>query len=284
MDRLRVVTINVWNRSGPWETRRELLRQGLRALDADLVGLQEIVHDAGGSTQAHELADGTGHHVAYAAAQSWGGGVSMGNAVISRWPILESTTFQLPVAGLPTGADIPEHRCLLYALVDAPWGPIPFYVTHLSWKFHEGYAREAQVLAIARHVEETAPAAALPAVLVGDFNAEPHAAEIRFLTGLQTLGVPGGPHAPAVGPRSAFFADAFGWAGVGHGATFDRTRNPFAVAAREPPRRIDYVFVRGPNERGRGEPVAARVVLDETAGGVAPSDHFGVLAEITVSR
>lgn len=284
MDRLRVLTLNVWNRSGPWETRCDLIRRGLRGLGADLVGLQEIVQDADGSTQAHELAAGTDLHVAYGAAQSWGGGVSMGNAVLSRWPIVETAVFPLPTTGLPTGPDIPEHRCLVHALVDAPWGRIPFYVTHLSWKFHEGYAREAQVLAIARLVEETAPKDALPAVVVGDFNAEPHSAEIRFFTGLQTLGVPAGPHAPVVAPRSAFFADAFGWVGVGPGATFDRDRNPFAVAAREPPRRIDYVFVRGPNERGKGEPIAASVVLDAVEDGVAPSDHFGVVAEITVSR
>ncbi len=278
MDRLRVLTLNVWNRSGPWETRQLLVREGLARLDADLIGLQEVVQDREGHTQAHELAEGTGLHVAYGAAQSWGPDVSFGNAILSRWPILETRVFQLPVAGLGTGADIEEHRCLLHALVDSPWGRVPFFVTHLSWRFHQGYAREAQVLALVRHVDEASPEGALPAVVVGDFNAEPTSAEIRYMTGLQTLGAPG------IAPRSAFFADAFGWVGEGPSATFDRDRNPFAVAAREPPRRIDYVFVRGPNELGRGEPISARVVLDQVVDGVAPSDHFGVLAEITVSR
>ncbi len=140
----------------------------------------------------------------------------------------------------------------------------------------------AGVQAIAEHVKREAPVGGLPPVVVGDFNAEPEAAEIRFMTGLQTLARPGGT------PRSAYFADAFAWAGQpatdGLGPTFDRTKNPYAAYAREPPRRIDYVFVRGPDDHGRGEPLSARVVCTEVEEGVAPSDHYGVLAEISVSR
>jgi endonuclease/exonuclease/phosphatase family metal-dependent hydrolase len=278
MERLRVLTFNVWNRSGPWEQRRALIQAGLRVLDPDVIGLQEIVQDRPGHTQAHELAEGLGYHVAFGEAQSYGDGVGFGNAVLSRWPIASSRVFPLPHEAYGTGPDIPERRCLLLATVDTPWGSLPFFVTHLSWKFHQGYAREAQVVAISRIVEDEAPASALPSVLVGDLNAAPDAAEIRYLTGLQTLGAAG------VHPRSTYFADAFAWVGEGPAPTFDRTRNPFAAYAREPPRRIDYVMVAGPDELGRGEPVAARVVLDEVVDGVAPSDHFGVLAELTVSR
>ena len=40
----------------------------------------------------------------------------------------------------------------------------------------------------------------------------------------------------------------------GPGFTFDR-RNPNAARSHEPPRRIDYIFVRGPDRRLRGEPL-----------------------------
>ncbi len=63
------------------------------------------------------------------------------------------------------------------------------------------------------------------------------------------------------------------------GHTFAQ-RNTYAAALGEPNRRIDYVFVRGPDAKGRGRPLAARVVLDQPKGGVFPSDHFGVYAEI----
>jgi endonuclease/exonuclease/phosphatase family metal-dependent hydrolase len=287
MDTLRVLTLNVWNRSGPWETRRALIRAALGELAPDVVGLQEIVGDTPDVTQAHEIASGLvapgggAWHVAFGPAQAWGA-VSFGNAVLSRWPITETVVAPLPVTDLGTGADIADPRVVLLARIATPWGDLPFHTTHLSWKFHEGYAREAQVLAVAAHVEATRRAGALPDVVVGDFNAQPDAAEIRFMTGLQTLARPG------TAPRSTYFADAFAWAAdetaKGDGATFDRTRNPYAAYAREPPRRIDYVFVRGPDDHGRGEPLAARVVCTEVVDGVAPSDHYGVLAEISVSR
>jgi endonuclease/exonuclease/phosphatase family metal-dependent hydrolase len=50
----------------------------------------------------------------------------------------------------------------------------------------------------------------------------------------------------------------------------------------EPPRRIDYVFLRGPDEWHRGRVHSARVVLDEVRGDVAASDHFGVFTELEI--
>ncbi len=282
MDRLRVLTLNVWNRSGPWETRKALIRSAFKELRPDVIGLQEIVGDTPLETQAHEIVkglqvDGAPWNVAFGPAQSWGP-VSFGNAILSRWPIGETVVTPLPVTDLGTGADIADPRVVLLARIATPWGELPLHTTHLSWKFHEGYAREAQVLGVVAHVEATRRAGALPDVVVGDFNAQPDAAEIRFMTGLQTLARPG------TAPRSTYFADAFAWAGEGSGPTFDRTTNPYAAYAREPPRRIDYVFVRGPDDHGRGEPMAARVVCADVQDGVAPSDHFGVLAEISISR
>jgi endonuclease/exonuclease/phosphatase family metal-dependent hydrolase len=103
---------------------------------------------------------------------------------------------------------------------------------------------------------------------VGDFNATPDADEIRFMKGLCSLG-----------GKSVYFADTFGIAGRGDGTTFSR-HNPFASDLREPNRRIDYVFVRGPDARGRGEPLDAHVCFDRPIDGVYPSDHFGVSATI----
>ena len=106
-----------------------------------------------------------------------------------------------------------------------------------------------------------------------DFNAEPDSDEMRFLRGLTPIdGV------------SVYFADC--WLhttgqdpGAGFGFTYDR-RNGFAARSHEPSRRIDYVYVRGPDRQLRGEPLSARVVFDEPRGEVWPSDHHGVLAEI----
>jgi endonuclease/exonuclease/phosphatase family metal-dependent hydrolase len=50
----------------------------------------------------------------------------------------------------------------------------------------------------------------------------------------------------------------------------------------EYPRRIDYIFVRGPDEKVRGKPLASSVVFEEVVDGVTASDHYGVVAEISI--
>jgi endonuclease/exonuclease/phosphatase family metal-dependent hydrolase len=267
MDRLRVATLNIWNRLGPWETRRRLIRAGLQALDPDVVGLQEVLrHDADPVDQARDLADGLGYYVAYASAWHIGGGLHFGNALLSRFPIGRAEGFALP------GRPGDEARGLLFAELKAPCGTVPVFNTHLTWELHLGVVRLEQVLFIADRVAELAPPSGLPPVLMGDFNAEPDADEIRFLRGLAT-----------VQGRSTYFADAFAVAGDGTaGYTFSR-RNPFAAAVCEPNRRLDYIFVRGPDRQLRGEPLEARVVFDQSEQGCFPSDHFGVLAEIQVA-
>lgn len=265
MNVLRVLTLNIWNRMGPWEQRVKLMREGIRKLQPDLVGLQEVlVHQ--GNSQADEIAAGLGYHTAFGLAHDLGGDMHFGNAVLSRWPITSCRAFPIPI-----GEDDDEQRALVFTEIDSPHGKIPFFTTHLNWRFHHGMTREKQVLAIAAHVKAEAPASGLPPLLVGDFNAEPEASEIRFLKGLQSLE-----------GQSTFFADCFGICGEGPGYTYDATRNPFAAEFHEYPRRIDYVFVRGPDKAVRGKPLHARVVMDDVHGGVAPSDHYGVLAELTV--
>ena len=264
MNRLRILTLNIWNRQGPWEERLPLIRAGIARLAPDVVGLQEVV-EAGSRTQADDIREGLGYEAAFGPAHDLGGGVRFGNAVLSRWPITGSRVFPLP-----TGVS-DEHRSLLLAEVASPHGAVPFFVTHLNWRLHHGAVREQQVVALAEVVHREAPIAGLPPIVVGDFNAEPDATEIRFLRGLHALG-----------GVSTYLADCFAIAGEGPGVTFDARCNPFAAPTHEPPRRIDYVFVRGPDRHARGKPLAARVVLDEVEGGICATDHYGVLAEVSI--
>jgi endonuclease/exonuclease/phosphatase family metal-dependent hydrolase len=278
MDVLRVATLNVWNRSGPWAERLALIREGIAGLDADVIGLQEVMRLVRPGTlepispehdQAAEIAKGFDYEIGYAAASDYGNGLIMGNAVLSRFPLYETRTFRLPDQG--TG----ERRALLYALAGAPWGRLPLFVTHLNWRFDHGFVRLKQVAFITERVSEVAPIQAgfLPPVLMGDFNAEPSSDEIRYFSGLHVLE-----------GRSVHFADAWIYGSDGSaGATYD-PQNDYARKNREPPRRIDYIFARGPDAELRGEPLHARLCFHEPAesanGTLWPSDHFGVYAEI----
>ncbi|MRG91301.1 endonuclease/exonuclease/phosphatase family protein [Polyangium spumosum] len=266
MERLRVLTLNIWNKKGPWERRLELIRDAIQRLSPDVIGLQEVILD-NERTQADEIREGLGYDAAFGMAHELGEGMHFGNAVLSRFPIERRSVFPLPTAGDE------ERRALLHARIRTPAGALPFFVTHLNWKFHDGVAREAQVVSIAEHVMREAPIGAdLPAVLVGDFNAVAHSAEMRFLLGLQSLD-----------GKSVHFTDCFEHLGEPPGHTFDSVENPYAALTHEFPRRIDYILVRGPElGTGRGKPLSASVVLTEIVDGVAPSDHYGVFAEINV--
>jgi endonuclease/exonuclease/phosphatase family metal-dependent hydrolase len=265
VDILRVVTFNIWNNQGPWPERLRLIRKELPTLDAHLVGLQEVLHlDAGGTPdQAQAIAEGLGYYTAFASAWHIGGGLQFGNALLSRFPIDSAQAFLLPVE------EGDETRALLYCSVDAPCGKIPVFVTHLSWQLHRSDVRQQQVAFIVARIKELAPLDGFPPILLGDFNAEPESDEIRYLRGYNArLG------------RSVYFADCFAAAGdASPGYTFAR-ENPFALRAHEPNRRLDYIFVRGPDRALRGEPLTARRCFTAAEGGIFPSDHYGVFAEI----
>lgn len=306
MKKIRVATLNVWNKSGPWQDRKRLICEELLRLQPDVVGFQELLRLSpegegteptpsrmptepwsSANDQLSELAadlsalGGEPQQLAFFQAKSYGGGLVLGNGLMTRFELLDVRGFPLP------GEESGETRSLLYALLNTPAGRLPVFVTHLNWKWHHGSVRVRQVQAIAEHIQRLEPLAAdpgwdsLPPVLMGDFNAEPDSDEIRFLRGLHTLD-----------GQSVYFADAWSWAGDGGpGYTFDRA-NGFAARSNEPPRRIDYVFVRGPDAWLRGEPLTARLAFVEprsvTSEGserrVWPSDHYGLVVDLAIER
>jgi endonuclease/exonuclease/phosphatase family metal-dependent hydrolase len=262
---VRVATLNIWHRSDPWPQRLRLIRREIERLRPAVLGLQEVLRDPDGGCQAEEIAEGLGYRVVYGPADG-----HLGNAVLSLLPVTDERTIPLPDLG--SG----EQRSVVYASVSTPYGALPVFVTHLNWRFDHGYVRLAQVRQALAAIDELAPAERgdLPAILMGDLNADPDSDEMRFLRGLSV-----------VEGRSVFFADAWLYAGDGTpGTTFDRS-NAYARAVREPSRRVDYILVRGgPDARQRGEPVHTEVAFTATemhAGEtVWASDHFGLCSDI----
>jgi len=265
---LRVLTLNLWHDSGPYPQRAKLLREWIDRLDPDLIGFQEALRQPG-FEQLPELLEGRGYQLDYVAASPfWKTGREhqageVGNAVASRWPLRERAELRLPESG--DG----ERRAALRVRVDAPCGPVCFTVTHLNWRLEHGWVRERQVAALCEFALEGAPERGFPPLLVGDFNAEPESAEIRYVSGLQSRD-----------GRSVCFLDAWRRAGDGGAGLTWSNRNPYARSEREPDRRIDYVFAGLPRRDGLGQILACRVVCDDELEGVWPTDHFGVYAEL----
>ena len=282
MEKLRVATLNIWNKSGPWAERLPLIRSQLSTLSPDLIGLQEVLRlipdekqppvPSPDNDQASEIADGLGYNVAYGVAADYSGGLKFGNALLTRYKILDSRTFRLP------GADSGETRSLLYTLLETPWGRLPVFVTHLNWKLHHGVVRVKQVVYAAERIFVLAPVGAdfLPPILMGDFNAAPHSDEIRYLKGEHVID-----------GRSIYFSDVWDYAdGQGSGYSYARD-NAYALKNGEPNRRIDYIFVRGPDKQMRGEPSNVRLAFEQSGPGadgpVWASDHYGVVCDLSMS-
>ncbi|MGH7820303.1 MAG: endonuclease/exonuclease/phosphatase family protein, partial [Candidatus Binatia bacterium] len=184
---LRIATINLWNRSEPYAARMLHAGQCLSRLAPDVIGLQEAFA-GGGRNQAGELGAREAYHVLWHPAGAIDGG-TIGNAVLSRYPIRGGAVRRLPHADGAIG------RIVVRADIDLPEGELHFFCTHLSYRADESYKREEQVVAVNGFVREATRE--LPRILVGDFNADPESTEIRFLTGKATIG-----------GRSAYYQDS----------------------------------------------------------------------------
>jgi len=278
---LRFVTLNLWGENGPWEARLAQVGAELDRLSPDVVALQEVREVPGRvPNQAAALAGPRGWHHVFSPSTAWGGGHE-GLALISRFPIGAHDWRPLP------HSTETEGRIVLSARIDSEFGPIWAHTTHLSYRESEGQKREEQVQVVDDVVTahgNDSPHNDSPHVVMGDFNTVPESDEIRWLTGLCTLG----------GRRIAY-QDA--WA-VAHpaepGCTWTR-QNPYTERMfwLRRDRRLDYIFVTPVRRDRRGTILGADVAfnkpqapaVDEPA--VSPSgeqlyasDHFGVVADV----
>jgi endonuclease/exonuclease/phosphatase family metal-dependent hydrolase len=270
---LRVLTMNLWQRYGAWADRQAVLIDGLRALHPDLVAFQEVIKNE----EYDQMLDllGPEWHFAH---QQRRGPEGMGISIASRWPIsqvqeidghLTARTLNFPGGTLIAEVQAPE-----------PIGPLLFVNHFPNWQLSFEYERELQTVAAARAVEERVSQHPQQVVLVGDLDADPEAASIRFLSGRQSLG-----------EMSVCYRDAWESAHPGEpGHTFTPdnplVKDQVVKGTRPfrdwPFRRIDYIFVRYGEHGGPAlDIVACTRIFDEPTGGVQASDHFGLMADLT---
>lgn len=238
--RFSLVTLNIYHDKADWPKRRELIVAGLRELDPDVVALQEVLQDTALPNQAATLAEALGYEWRFFSTDPPDQARRYGNALLTRRPILAQDERRLH--------PYDDARIAGHLRIQIDGRPVALYVTHLHWRPEGGAIRERQLRDLLEFVDATRGNA--PAVLAGDFNAEAGTPELADL-------------------RTAY-TDAYGALHPGATAETSTTVNPAFFDFRA---RIDHVFYR--TDALQAE--AAKIVLDQPdAGGVSPSDHFGL--------
>ena len=217
---LKVMTYNIWMGGaykGAWRFEKpEIVTERIRRIgnlirenNPDLVFLQEVVLDSGlGSfNQAPVLAEKTGMHM-WVFGQCINDGLPFyrmieGNAILSRWP-LEPLTNQ-KMAGNKAFYEIGyDDQSTLWCKADIGGQEILLASVHLNASdFYE--VRLPQVQQLLDFAGDR------PAILAGDFNADPNELEIRRIVDTGKFAV--------------------------------KLNGPFTISSYDPHRTIDHIFV-----------------------------------------
>jgi endonuclease/exonuclease/phosphatase family metal-dependent hydrolase len=259
---IRVVTLNLWNDAANSRRRMEILLPQLLALQAQVVALQEVRRRRDESGQAEAIARALSAEFRFAVVDPHSEGGPVGNALVSKLPILSQAILPLP-GGRPS-----DPRNALRCDLETGDGRLPLITTHLSWELDASTVREQQVVLLDEWARRDP--GELPTILCGDFNCTPDSMVHQFLTGRAAL----------LG-RATYWRDAYQRRHPRSDGFTWSARNPHVARNVERDRRIDYVFVGPMHDRGPGAILHSRVVLDmPDTDGTYPSDHFGVFAEI----
>lgn len=269
---IRVATWNIDSRQEYRPQRLDSLAGTLGEIDADVICLQECWEEAPQELAAKLNMQVINYHAEH--------GDPFSNAILYR---LEedgsNTTEHITLNGIGVGRDT-RNGAVAVRLISPSGRKWRFTSTHLAWGgMSEGIRRNQ-----AYHLEALAASAEyhhgdLVQVLTGDFNTLPNSATVRYLTGLDPDGA----------SNSTMWVDS--WATrepTSPGYTSVATHPLGAEVARRcgildpslvPPRRIDYILVRGFAHGRPGTPLSVKL-LDRPFGGVLASDHYGLVANL----
>ncbi|MEU4692349.1 endonuclease/exonuclease/phosphatase family protein [Actinoplanes sp. NPDC023714] len=263
---IRAMTWNLWWRFGPhWRDRQPAVLETLRRLRPDVIALQEV-WSAEGTTQAHELAAALTMHAVFASPsyppapggdeeEDWAG-VDLGIAVLSRWPILDSAAPVMPA----------RHRgwdpVALTVRVDHPAGPLPIVAACLDYGVPYTDDRIAQGAFVTDLATDPRFDGPCPVLLMGDLNAA---------TG-----------SPVLRAAEDVLVDAWTAGGGAPGAITLPSTHPSAPLEAGPQmvdQRIDHIFFRAGRE-DQDVQVEGVQLAGDPIGGIFPSDHRGVVADL----
>jgi len=272
---LRVVTYNLLH-GGPLsgfkdgqshlEERLDMTIRELKALEPDIIALQEASQSRWHGNVPERIARELGFSVVFAPATDrifhfapldtlivTLMGFKEGSAILSRFPIVAAEIFDLPRCQRRL-----EPRILLRAEISTPVGGLQVYSTHIARGDQCQMQRVGEIVRNHR--------GSRPSLLMGDFNT------LETSTVLAAL------------RDEAGFVDVFRTANPDHPGPTVWQR--IEVERPTVSRRVDFIFLSGGLE-STGRVRSSRVVLDRPGSlpdGAAlwPSDHYGVFAEVDI--
>jgi len=270
---LRVVTYNLLH-GGPLsgfkddgshlEARLDMAIRELRALDPDIIALQEASQSRRHGNVPDRIARELGFSVVFAPATDrifrfapldWLivtlMGFKEGPAILSRFPIAASEIFDLPRCRRRF-----EPRIVLRAEITTPGGPLQVFSTHLARGDECQMERVGEIVRTRR--------SSGPSILMGDFNTPETSGGLTALreeSGVVDVFRSANPDQP--GPTV--------WQRI-------EVERPTVS------RRVDFIFL-AHGRAASGRVRSSRIVLDRPGtlpGGAAlwPSDHYGVYAAV----
>lgn len=250
-----------------WDRRRDFLFDVLRGERAHIVGLQEALH-----FQIAEIVAAVPAYGSVGAGRDDGAEAGEYSSILydrERLDLLGSNTFWFSdtpdVAGSRSwGNRIP--RICTWARFRPTSGGASFFVYNVHLDHESQASRERSVVALAEAIARREPAGE-PVIVTGDFNADEQNAAMRWLLGGGDLdGMP---------PRPAGLALVDTFRRLHPTATGVGTFTGFRLG-RIDERKIDYVLV-----EPRIDVREARI-LHASRDGRYPSDHFPVIARVTL--
>lgn len=259
-DTLRVMSFNLYGMpNSEWETRLQMILDELEILQPDLIALQEVIEpNPTVNDRARILADSLFARTGFAydsryfythfSWDTWDEGIGL----LSKHLILDSD-FQVLPAGL-------FQRKVFWARTLTTAGVIDIFGTHLSFG-NQAAARLQQVAVVKDFIAaKAADQVATLSILCGDFNDTPNSPPILFLTQPDS--------------SNRFFRDSWAVANPGQPG--------FTMPSDNPTSRIDYVFLKG-GDMGSVQQSQLTFTVPN-ANNLYPSDHLGVLSELTTTN
>lgn len=206
---LRVATFNIWHDRGDWSVRAPMVVETLRRIDADVIGLQEVLEDAesGLPNQARTLAEALGgYDVRFSSTDAADAPRRYGNAILSRRPILASDAVALE--------PLDDFRTALRATIDVDGTAVEVVNTHLHHTAEGAAIRARQ----ARHLLDWLGEPAGPRVIMGDFNATLDDGGLEPLTSRFVSALPAGAASTTLNPADGHASRVIDHIFVGPGA------------------------------------------------------------------